>query len=103
MCVYWTVLEAGLRALGLILAAYALGIQAAPTGEHEKVSILDLVRNGTVVEESGTVTYQNSLPEPNKDDPYEVDGIKLYRHPGGIDVHPVYGEKRNITFHNGAK
>jgi hypothetical protein len=91
-----------LRASGLILALYALGIQAAPTGEHYEVSILDLVRNGTI-KESGTATYQHSLPEPNKDDSYGVDGITFYRYPGGIDVHPDYWEERGITFHNGTK
>lgn len=93
---------------GLILALCALGIQAvpfqkAPSVEHYKVSILDLVRNGTV-KESGTanVTYKYSLPEPNRDDSFEVDGVTFYQYTGGIDVDPGFWEERGITLQNTA-
>ena len=99
-----------LQSLGLILALYGLGIQAAasheaPSVEHYEVSILDLVRNGTVTD-SGTVnaTYKYSLPEPNRNDLFEVDGITFYKFPeGGVSVHPGFWEERNISFHNATK
>jgi hypothetical protein len=100
-----------LRSLALILALYGLGTQAAPAQEeqavehhYEKVSILDLARNGKVTD-SGTVnvTYKHELPEPNRDDTFEVDGITFYRFPGGVDVHPEFWEERNISVPDTAK
>lgn len=99
-----------LRSLGLILALYGLGIQAAPSQdtpsvEHQDVSILDLVRNGTVTD-SGTVnaTYKYSLPEPNRDDHFEVDGVTFYKFPeGGVAVPSGFWEERDIAFHNTTK
>ncbi|KAF4169670.1 hypothetical protein CNMCM6936_006829 [Aspergillus lentulus] len=95
-----------LRSLALILALYGLGTQAAPAQEEQavehhdgKVSILDLARNGKVTD-SGTVnvTYKHELPEPNRYDTFEVDGITFYSFPGGADVHPEFWEERNISF-----
>jgi hypothetical protein len=96
-----------LQSLTLILALYGLGTQAVPTqaAKTVEVSILDLVRNGEV-KESGSVnvTYKHSLPEPNRDDQYEVDGITFYRLPeGGVDVHPDFWEERSISLHNATK
>lgn len=99
-----------LRSLGFILALYGLGIQGAlsqntPAVEHEDISILDLVRSGTVTD-SGTVnaTYKYSLPEPNRDDYFEVDGVKFYKFPeGGVEVPSGFWEERDIAFHNGTK
>ncbi|KAJ5166216.1 uncharacterized protein N7482_004997 [Penicillium canariense] len=96
-----------LQSLGLILALYGLGIQAAPSQqapavEHHEVSILDLVRNGTVTD-SGTVdeAYKHSLPEPNLDDHFEVDGITFYNFPeGGVAVPSDFWDERDISFHN---
>ncbi|KAF7173444.1 hypothetical protein CNMCM5623_005652 [Aspergillus felis] len=96
-----------LQSLGLILALYGLGIQAAPSQEvpavkdHE-VSILDLVRNGTVTDSgAGSATYKYSLPEPNRDDHFEVDGITFYKFPeGGVAVPPGFWDERDIAFHN---
>jgi hypothetical protein len=100
-----------LRSLALVLALYGLGTQAAPAQEeqavehhHEKVSILDLAHNGKVTD-SGTVnvTYKHELPEPNRDDTFEVDGITFHSFPGGADVHPEFWEERNISYPDTAK
>lgn len=99
-----------LLALGLALTAHVLGMQAAPSQEapsieHYGVSILDLVRNGTVTE-SGTanVTYKHSLPEPNKEDSYEVNGVPFSRYPtGGIEVDPGFWEERGIILQNATR
>ncbi|GIK04403.1 hypothetical protein Aspvir_008486 [Aspergillus viridinutans] len=96
-----------LQSLGLILALYGLGIQAAqsqeaPGVEHHEVSILDLVRNGTITD-SGTVSaaYKYSLPEPNREDRFEVDGITFYKFPeGGVHVPSGFWDERDISFHN---
>ena len=97
-------------ALCLVLAVCTLGIQAvpfeeAPSAEYQKVSILDLVRNGTVKESGSTnVTYKYSLPEPCRDDSFEVDGVTFYKYPaGGVDVDPGFWEERGIILQNTAK
>ncbi|OOQ86168.1 hypothetical protein PEBR_22639 [Penicillium brasilianum] len=96
-----------LQSLCVILALYGLGIQAAPSQEapaveHHEVYILDLVRNGTVTD-SGTVnaTYKHSLPQPNRDDHFEVDGITFYKFPeGGVAVPSGFWDERDISIHN---
>lgn len=99
-----------LQSLCVILALYGLGIQAAPSQEapaveHHEVCILDLVRNGTVTD-SGTVnaTYKHSLPQPNRDDHFEVDGITFYKFPeGGVAVPSGFWDERDISINNAAK
>jgi hypothetical protein len=49
------------------------------------------------------VTYKHELPEPNRDDTFEVDGITFHSFPGGADVHPEFWEERNISFPDTAK
>lgn len=93
-----------LEVYALVLALCGLGVQAAAASEegheNQEVSILDLVRDGTITK-SGTVnvTYTHSLPEPNRNDSFEVDGVTFYRFPEGIHVDPGFWEERNISFH----
>jgi hypothetical protein len=91
-----------LPALGLILALYVLEMQAAPSAKQHGVSTSDLARNSPEIQgRSGTVniTYKYFLPEPNRDDFFEVDGVAFYKYSaGGIKVDPGFWEERDITF-----
>src|SRR4051794_16646114 len=97
-------------ASGFILALYALKIQAIPfkkvlSTEYQEVSILDLARNGTV-KESGNVnvTYEYSLPAPDRKDSFENNGITFYKYPaGGVNVNPGFWEERGISLPNATK
>ncbi|CAI7665566.1 unnamed protein product [Penicillium glandicola] len=91
-----------LKVSTLILALCGLGVRAAAAAqegpENQELSILDLARDGTVTK-SGTfnVTYKHSLPEPNRSDSFEVDGVTFYRFPEDAYVDPGYWEERNIS------
>ena len=78
-------------------------MQAAPSAEHYKVSISDLVGKNPKILKSGIVntTYKHLLPEPNWDDSFKLGNITFYKYPvGGIKVDPGFWEERNITFEN---
>lgn len=87
------------------LALCALGAQAAPAPAPapDAKSILDAVGNNPKVLASGEVITTYTLPEPNKDDSYDLDGITFYRYPEGTDVDPAFWEEHSVSFPNATK
>ncbi|KAJ5981560.1 hypothetical protein N7522_013544 [Penicillium canescens] len=88
--------------LGFIFALCALGAQAVPPplpkGLPNRVfSILDLVGQDPDIIEFGNITYQHSLPEPDKLSFYIEDGVKFYNYSEGIKPPSGFWEERGAA------